>query len=315
LGVTDSFPENSNFGLVDVRHRPYLRVTSALTSVNKKAAEIHVDPSRAGIAEPLKDRLFSRYEAGMGGPRPAVRMRQGRLTVDNGDVRLVLTPGKSAGIDSIYWHGIPMGGYHPLIWQCRAADGWLAPDRITAFTIENAGGNGLELSFRAEYVPRDTAWAAMAVSFRVVVPPSGSWFLAEIKGITSRDKRPWELRGYYHYIPSWIGGDAGGDVPHRPKVPNYWLEHGGWFDSTAGIHFGALSMQSGQWSFNPYHDSLGGQHPDIFRQADLAMETGQTYPLPGGPIVIYMGRDDRNLPSWAAAAFQTWAWLKGSIKE
>lgn len=310
LGVTDSFPENSNYGLVDVRHRPYLRVASALASVHRKAGAIHAGLSRRSTADSLRRVLASRYGAGNGGPRPSVRMRRGRLVIDNGDVRLVLTPGKSAGLDSIFWHGIPVGGYHPLLWQRRQCDGWLRPDRITGFEIGNTAGNGLTLSFRAEKAPADTAWCGFSISFRITVPPAGSFFLAEVTGIASLDLRPWELAGYYHYIPSWLGGGTAGDIPLVPDVPDYWLERGGWYDQALGLHYGALDLGRGRWSFHPYLDSLGFQHPDIFMPTRCPMSYGEPFLVGDGPLVIFMGRDDTRKQPWTKAAFQAWHWLE-----
>jgi agarase len=310
LGVTDSFPENSNYGLVNVGHQPYLRLTSALGSVNGAAAEIHRGAGRPWRSGMLRAALFRKHRAAARYEKPAVRMRHGRLEVDNGEVRLVLTPGKSAGIDSILWHGISMGSYHPLVFQRRGGDGWLAPDKITGFTIEDFPGNGRVLHFSAEFVPRDTAWAAFSVKFRLILPPQGSWFLAEMLEISSLGPTPWLLEGYYHYIPSGILDGPRGDRPNTPTVPNYWLRRGGWFDEKAGLHFGALALEDAGWAFQPYIDSLGGQHPDIFRTVKRQMAKGEGYRTQNGPVVIYMGREDRSNHPWTTAAFQAWDWLK-----
>lgn len=312
LGVTDSFPENSNYGLVDVGHRSYPHVTTAIGSVNRMAFEIHrgaVRPWRSGM---LRAALFSRFGTRRQGEKPDVRMRQGRLEVDNGEVRLVLRPGKSMGVDSILWHGIPMGSYHPLVFQRRGGDGWLAPDRITGFSIDDSPGNGRALVFAAEYLPRDTVWAAFSVKFRLILPPQGSWFLAEVVEISSLDPRPWTLEGYYHYIPSEILEGPEGDRPYVPSVPNYWLAHGGWFDEKAGLHYGAQALEDAGWHFNPYIDSLGGQHPDIFKPVKRLMRQGEVYGNNDGPIVIYMGREGRSDHPWTKAAFQAWEWLRAN---
>jgi len=310
LGVTDSFPENSNYGLVDVRHRPYPRLTSALGSVNEHADEVHRGTVKPWFSGMLRSALFRKHGTATRTERPAVRMRQGRLEVDNRDVRLVLTPGKSAGADSILWHGIPMGSYHPLVFQRRGGDGWLAPHRITGFTIDDFPGNGRALDFTAEYVPMDTAWAGFSVKFRLVMPPAGSWILAEVLEISSLDPRPWTLEGYYHYIPSGIKGGPKGDKPCTASVPNYWLSYGGWFDENAGLHFGALALGDNGWVFQPYIDGLGNQHPDIFMSLRRQMNQGESFSVDDGPVVIYMGREDRANPPWTAAAFQAGQWLR-----
>jgi agarase len=310
LGVSDSFPENSNYGLVDVEHRPYPHVTSALGGVNSEAPGIHRGSSSLWRSDMIRAALYRKYKGVAEAERPAVRMRSGRLEVDNGEVRLVMTPGKSAGADSILWHGIPMGSYHPLVFQRRGGDGWLAPHRITGFTIEDFQGNGRALEFTAEYAPRDTAWAAFSVKFRMVLPPRGSWFLAEVLEISSLGPRPWLLEGYYHYIPSGILDGRSGDRPNTPTVPNYWLRRGGWFDEKAGLHFGALALEDAGWSFHPYIDSLGGQHPDIFKSVKSRMRRGEACVAKGGPIVIYLGREGRSDPPWTKAAFQAWRWLR-----
>lgn len=310
LGVTDSFPENSNYGLVDVRHRPYQRVASALKSVNRAAAGIHRGSGGTWRSGMLRAGLFSKYGAKVRNAKPDVRMRQGRLEVDNGEIRLVLIPGKSAGIDSILWHRIHLGSYHPLVFQRREGDGWLKPHIITGFSIEDFPGNGLALAFAAEFVPKDTAWAAFSVKFRIIVPPQGSWLLAEVIEISNLDPRPWMLEGYYHYLPSGILDGPEGDRPYQPPVPNYWLRHGGWFDKKAGLHFGALALEDVGWFFNPYIDSLRRQHPDIFKSVKRRMGKGEAYSDRDRTIVIYMGREDRLSPPWTTAAFQAWEWLR-----
>lgn len=310
LGVTDSFPENSNYGLVDVKHRPYGNLISSLGSVNRMAVEIHRGLGSSWPTSKLRAALFSKYGTKLREARPDVRMRQGSLVVDNQEVRLVLIPGRSAGIDSILWHGIPIGSYHPLLWQRRRSNNWLRPNKVTEFWIEDTPGNGLALSFRAESIPEDTAWCGFSVSFRVILPPSGSFFLAEVTEITSLDNRPWELAGYYHYIPSWLGGDTAGDIPRVPQVKNYWLERGGWSDEKAGLHFGALALEVAGWIFQPYIDSQGRQHPDIFHSVHKQMRRDEVFSVRSGPMVIYMGREDRSRPPWAIAAFQSWEWIK-----
>jgi len=309
LGVTDSFPENSNYGLVDVSHRPYLKLTAALASVNKKANEIHQNHAKVGIADSLRLRLFTTYGVACMKPRPALNMKDGRLYIDNVEVRLVLRPDKNPGVDSIYWRGIPMGSYHPLIWQRRIKDSWLAPDRVIGFTIDSIAGNGLALSYEAEKIPDDTTRCGFSISFRIIIPPAGSFFLVEVKNIASLDTKPWDMIGYYHYIPSWLGGETAGDKPLVPEVPKYWLKRGGWFDREAGLHFGALSLDETSWEFHPYIDKIGLQHPDIFKKKVLAMSSHKNIIVDDGPVIIYMGREDNRKPPWAMAAFQAWHWL------
>ncbi len=315
LGVTDSFPENSNYGLVDVRHRPYLRVASALRSINLAAGEIHKGRGGSRRSNMLQADIFSKYGFWGQSGKPEVRMSQGRLEAGNGNVRLVLTPGKSVGADSILWNGISMGSYYPLIFQRRGKDGWLAPNRITGFCIEDFPNNGRALDFTAEYFPGDTGWASFSLRYRIIVPPQGSWFLVEVLEITSLDPKPWTLVGYYHYIPSMILDGPSGDMPFLSEVPNYWLRHGGWFEAKTGLHFGALSLEDDGWVFQPYIDSLGRQHPDIFKSIDRKMEQGKTCRLEGRPIVIYMGREGRSDNPWTKAAFQAWEWLKESKRQ
>jgi hypothetical protein len=88
------------------------------------------------------------------------------------------------------------------------------------------------------------------------------------------------------------------------------LNFGGWHDPQTVLHFGATALWDVGWVFQPYIDSIGNQHPDIFKSIKKDMGHCAIYSVNDGPIVIYMGREDKANPPWTEAAFQAWDWLR-----
>ena len=249
-GMSDAFPEDSNYGLVNERGEPYGELCATFARLHADAARLRTLPapdpgnvpaSESGWKGPvLKDWRIGGREIGsfnlmlsydVGGKRVWVDCNEvktcRRIACPDGEIRLMVSSGKGPGGSRFeIVHSLQFRGEGRFLSQVRA--------------IRNVG---------------DIPMAEVSVYFRTYAP-----YAIEAKDDHADGQNVWHRR--------------------RKGVPNLW--HGPKRDcwlAADGRYFGVVSLSSAESEIR-YFLSGGAQHPDAqFRPADggLALAPGETH--------------------------------------
>ena len=185
---------------------------------------------------------------------------------DNGVLKLVKDNPKSGNaFDRISLRGLELGSFTPLVHQSTGQNQWVRPDKVEKVDVFNGPVRlVLEMTFAREKSGANDR--RYRTKYRFVIEPNREWFTSQLLWIENADASAWELIGYYHYLPSNIGGDAKDDEARG----NYW------FDAKTKTCFGIVPGAP-QITVNFWKDPGGGEHPDAARKLNITLQPGERY--------------------------------------
>ena len=193
LGISDSFPEDSNYGLVNVDDRPYGALTGAATAVNAQAAELH-----------LSGTLEHTY-AGAAGPAwtvpppppPEYRVTAQALTAHCGPLTVDFDSAKGPAL-LLKYSGEELGRFIPLLQQKRSADAWTPPDSASVDSAQMGHKDFSVVDVTYRHAPGADRAPAYAAGWRFWFPHNHSgWFAVQSLWVENTDTRPWTLAGIF----------------------------------------------------------------------------------------------------------------------
>lgn len=296
LGISDTFPEDSNYGLVNEREEPWPELTQTAAELNPKVYDLHLAGRLDAVFEP--------------GPRVGWARRLPPVTTEEPRLPLKLRTGpleleSAAGRDAwmMRHDGELLGTYHPIIHQQAPGNLWTSPDgsAVTAvredaqFVVvdmtftRKAGGDAIT-TFDPEMgrqVPQEDEPPAYAAGWRFWMPKESSgWFGAQSLWVENTDTRPWKVAGLFHYTRPAIGGSAEGDEESDLNVPNFYLPVAAWEDPEAGL--GQAVFGLGEGLRVRYWKDRDGFHSDCRQAVEVELQPGERYSAEG-PMAIHFG--------------------------
>lgn len=264
LGISKSFPENSNYGLVSETDRPYLPLVRAATEVNPAVYAIHEHPPLP--ATNAKDwlRPYSNDQPGV-----SIRIDGTRYTVETLQLRLTKDAGSGQAFDHVSlrtdrgW--ADLGTYGPVVWvRDHGQNTWETPSRLD--DVVQTGPRELRVTLSG-------ALARTVVDLRFLA--GAPYFLARIASVQSTAPATVSLRGAYHY-PLWRSDEAASVQPYKPGVPDYWLPFGAWMSPRGDFALGALAERDDPvFSVSFWRDVT--LHADFLRALDVELSPGQAW--------------------------------------
>ena len=267
-GISATFPEDSNYGLVDEADHPYPALTAAFADVNARTADLHRNP---GSPEP---------------PLPATRLTGAApfwsttgAGVEAGEGNLVLKHHSGSGDvwDEVEWKEVPLGSYRPMVHLNQGKDQWLPPDSV-AFDPPQSQGDRLVVT--AE-VGRKGLWKG---SVELQLVPGLEGFLVRWASLTNSGPGAWNLVRLYQSLPPLPGAQPAG-----PRVPNYWLQADRWETAGSAGTWGAVAGPQAPWSIFFWRDSQDNAHPDISLPVGKSLGPGETWTGPTPWVAILAG--------------------------
>lgn len=309
LGISSTFPEDSNYGLVDVNDEPYTVLTDMATVVNGRVQGIHEqsDPDwRPPI--PAAPSLVT-------GPEPrhfqGDGTATGQLSWALGPLTVSLAPTPTPGL-AISTGDLTLGTLFPLLHQVtEAGHRWVSPIRTESVTVWEDDG-----TYLADLVFSHPGQRGMEVAYRIgyrVAARDGSPVLvAKILWVENTDDRPLDISETFHYPLPSIGGSPEGDVTGGPDVPNYYLPSAFWHDPGAGGQLGAATVHPTDFQVQLWIGEPGGHHADVRRAANVVLAPGERWEEPQPWIGVYgFGPDDPDGWRRVSAADAAWKqWLR-----
>jgi len=264
LGLSKSFPENSNYGLVSETDRPYVPLVHAATEVNPTVAAIHTNPPT--FETKAKDWLkpYPMDAAGV-----SIRIDGTRYSVETRQLRLTKDASSGLAFDHISlrtdrgW--TDLGTYGPVIWvQVQGQNVWEGPSRVEA--VETTGPRDLRLTLSGAL-----ARTTLELRFFADAP----YFLARVVSVQSTAPGPVSLRGTYQY-PLWRADEAATVQPYKPGVPNYWLPIGAWMSPHGDFALGALAQRDDPvFTITFWRDT--SLHADFLRTLNIDLAPTHTW--------------------------------------
>jgi hypothetical protein len=324
LGISSTFPEDSNYGLVNEKNEPYDLLTRTFSRVNADAFRLHAGQLARSTAI---DELAATASATTLPDEPlpvgvatkvTFKKTDGGFEVTNGPLKLV--KGKTGGdaLDRIEFEGKLVGRFSPMIWQKTgraAANHWVSPDKIESIADSRLKDGSLVLDVvlvKAES-PGPDPIGGYRVCFQLVVPPATSWFTSRLMWVENAGKDAWTMAGYYHAARSGLPS-ASGDVRKEEPVapaPNYWLPVGAWYDAAASTFLGVTAEPGADIEIIFWKDKEGRQHPDAHRKIGVVLADGQRYDQPQPTVYVFAARgprDGEGSRPWARVIAQARRW-------
>ena len=280
-GISDAFPEDSNYGLINENGDAYPEITEMFTRLHKEVAsgaKIMMPAERAAPKEKgglTDDEFLARYPADGKNGRVAFRRDDDGYELSNG-AGLVLR-GKIGGrymFDSVSLNGSELGSYTGMLndrvggklaWHdaTRVVDAQMC-HRVLFVTSEGEGANGSKFS----------------LTHGIVVYDDKPWFFCELVEAKNVGDKPIDVEAFYfrEYAPYFADKTA----MKIKKVPNLWKApmRDAWFRKSDGAFYGGLSYAPLATLFQ-YHIMDGGrsQHPDarFSPEKKLVLAPGEAY--------------------------------------
>lgn len=287
LGMRKSFPEDSNYGLVNEQNEPYDELVSMFAKVHENVAKLRCAPLPSAKEAPNipygVDALEFRKKAGSAPPRKvSFRMTEGRWSIAN-DVGLTVKGriGGTVMADEIALNGEIYGSYGGLLEY--AGEGgeseWIDATEVMDVRRRD-DGHGRIVTVEIESRGR-TPNRNFTLTHRISVASGIRDALCEIVGVRNESDRPLQIKRFFMRPFAAIPRPTA-----KKSVPNLWKGAGdAKWEFPDGRRYGMVSQDPAVERFFLWCGSTGAQHPDIkFSPGKtLSVAPGATWTFPVPP--------------------------------
>ena len=263
-GISDAFPEDSNYGLINLQGEAYPDITRMFTALQKNVGHWR----RAGLpaerpAPPTSGLTAPEFLAHLG----AVAEGKGVTFTRTGDVYtlanragLVLTGkiGNGRVFRTVTLNGKTLGEYTVMVNYDNGGFRWQDMTKVTDVAFEEREGRGI-LTVTGEW---KGGTLGCRITQTVMVLPDRPWFLANITKAVNIGTDPLDVRAFYfrQYSPFALEKKTG-----LKSVPNLWKAplHDAWFRASDGAWWGGMTMAPTATMLQYFLSNEGKhQHPD-----------------------------------------------------
>ncbi len=304
LGISKTFPEDSNYGLVNVDGKPYKLLTEACARLNRRVYELHLAGKvRAASAAKLAPWVTATPKAKPQANPSPFQIRVGELHVSGphgGDACRIKMGDRMLGSLTCLMHqdvGQDMwvrANQAKVVAVCREPDATVVDlelghtgDGKPITRVDEKTGRHAELRARPH---RYRAGWRLRIPSRPVKTP---FITSQCLWVENTDGEAWDLVDIFHWIAPSVGGDVAGDKPDGPEVPNYYLPGGGWVDREAGLGIGATYPAGSGYTCRYWLNKAGGVHSDLRVNVEQSLSPGQRYQATAPPVFIFGYRTDK----------------------
>lgn len=296
-GISDAFPEDSNYGLINEQGVAYPEITAMFAQLHRNVGAVRAagTPPERPAPACASGETAAAFWARLGAKGRATCVREGdRYVVRNAaGLELAGRVGGSRMFETVKLNGSFLGSYTGM-WNERTGGGlrWNEAGRVVAADWREEGGRGVL------YVTCE-GWAAkdrgLAETHAITVCGDRPWFLCDLVSAKNIGRVPIEMNAFYFRTYAPFAGDKARSG--FKSVPNLWKApaRDAWFRVSDGAYYGGASFAPTVSMFT-YFLSNGGrsQHPDaMFRPEDeLTLKPGALYEPKGRIWMLALcGRD------------------------
>ena len=286
LGIRRNFPENSNYGLVNVNNEPYTELTSMFRRVHSDIdASRRIKPERLSL--PYRGFLYETLAAVPAGKKriASSSLRISRDGIGNGNVMLRYD-GKTPRI--AYFRGKEKIGEIAFLLRYQKKNGkndWVYLSRLSDLKTKRLAESA-ELSLTGTGRCED---GTFRFSLRFLLPEQGSHVIAEVLSVRNEGAKPLRVRGiYFSAFPAFAP-----EIRENPPLVglNLYRKWSAWHRAD-GVWFGAASGIT-RVHFCFYRSPDGVLHPDGYHPLVRTFRPGEIWKMPEPCyIFIFSGRGD-----------------------
>ena len=287
-GISDAFPEDSNYGLINEKSVAYPEITAMFTRLQHDVATVRA----AGLPvtrEAATDALGETSTTFAAALAARERLAGGATCARDGDRYVIrnaaglVLEGRVGGdmmFDRVTLKGKPFGTYTGMSYT---GDGWRNAGRVIAADWREEAGRGV---LRVTCEARLSAKRVLRQTHDLAVWRDRPWFLCTFVSAQNVGEEPIELQ--YLYFREYASSTA--DLVKRSArkiVPNLWkaAARDAWFRASDGAYYGGLTFASTmQYFYYALQDGGRSQHPDATFMPHTAPLTG---PLVLAPHATY----------------------------
>ena len=279
-GISTSFPEDSNYGLINGDDVPYPPITSAATKLNPDACRLHLEGgAKAAVIPPFAlPGWMTDRPAPSAPPAGPVAFTTGTLVV-------------RGPFDGTAWRlecgGETVGTLSPMIHQRGGGDRWTHPTSVRITGIQT---NARVAIVEVEAATSSNDWNfayAMTVRYRIPLDGSG-WIAAQTLSIRNQDGRAWEAVEAFHYL---LPAGRVDDIRPLSDVPQYYREVHGWTDPARQLALGCWFPPDSGFKAAFWRGDGGDLHPDLREPVGRTLQAGGAVELPGRTAFFFLPRE------------------------
>jgi hypothetical protein len=292
LGISSTFPEDSNYGLVSGNDEPYPTITSVAARLNPLAKEHH---EQGGFRPFLQKRQLPR--------RWMVDPSTKNAMTSNLPMKMTITSGRTSlegPAGGRGWKmnldGKPVAELFPLIHQNDGLDFWVQPGTARIVSVlkdEFTQVVDMEFTRTEGDVPADMKPESARPDqrpFRAVmrywIPNDFGWVASQCLTVQNTSRRAWRLRGIFHYMIPLAAGD-GAKIELISDVPNYYRPAHAWVDCVAGRGAGCWFLDDGNLKCHYWKGDDGSFHSDLWEEMDVELKPGETHKASPDPAFFF----------------------------
>ena len=292
LGVSLVFPENTNYGIVNIEDEPYPLLADIFT-------KIHADPMACRNATPPKGNpmpkakhlLQKQLDPPVGfpdktlPPHPSFTTRfQGELfDVSNGRIRIERRPDDNRLYFSL--DGQPVGTYSAMLYYIgdNGKHRWEEAQKLlNAFVQKDDKRLVIQLT-------ATNGTNSYVLNYRIILPPDTPWMLMEFQSVTNTGSSPIDCKGLF--LRSFPNFDNKRDICEDTiysHVPNLWapVKYSGWTkpDLSMTVAFAADIRDNARIRCTK-NQERNTYHPDLCSLDEIVIQNGRTY-APAEPFCV-----------------------------
>lgn len=284
-GISDSFPEDSNYGLVNEMDEPYLEITQAARAVNTNVFALH---SRTPRLKPLARRELGTWLCKT--PKDTVPQPEGPMHISTGPLHMEGPESGTAWRLSL--DSVRLGDLMPMLHQEKDGHSWWTRIDTSHITAVRENARVVMVDMEVGYLAPATGTTVPCryrAGWRYWIPRDESgWLASQCLWVENADTVAWKLVEVFHYLLPCIGGDPLNDEPLTNGVANYYLAGSAWTDPAANTGVGCWYADERAFASNYWKDPQGGFHADLRHGVDKELRPGQRLTI-NGPHAFFFG--------------------------
>ncbi len=311
LAISSTFPEDSNYGLVDVNDKPWETLVAQATVTNRKASDLHegarLDTSWVHEAPP---RTTVRFGPEQMEARGATRSTESAFSWDLGALQVRHAAGDGAVLSSIDCGDFHLGKLDAALHVVRnGVNAWPHGEREVA--VETWTDGELLLADVTVAGGDAATTGAFEATYRLLARRGSPCVCVQVRAVRNTGPAPITVEAYFLYaLPSIGGSPEGDDVGGPGGVPNYYLDSTCWTDKTLGGWLGAAPLDAGLFDtmFWKGTGNEAGFHADFRRKVSVTLEPGASWTSDSEPWAAVYGFGPGEPDGWKtmAASDATW---------
>ena len=288
LGISEPFPEDSNYGLINEDGVPYPQLTEMFTSLHRDVGTYRFKPSPEPKASPRSGPPLSAMSVARkaaAGEAKAFFVREGDVfRAGNGRIELSGALGNGNFVRRVTLDGAEktFGQYNAMLQTLGAGGQYRWTDSLAVKAFDGRVADGMAVIEVAGVTT--VGQEGFEVTHRLILPPGTPWFVCELVSVKNVGAVPLRLKGLYFRLYSEFTCS-----PEEVLPPNVWglPEADCWLDETDGRFFGAMAARASDIRVNFWPDKQGGRpHPDAFLELEeTPVEPGANY-TPANPVYV-----------------------------